>query len=156
EETVRGPQRPGRPRRHHQGGQVMSASQLEATQTPATATEAAPASLLDEVIAATKQTERSRAEDLIRTLADEALKGTVTYSKNVTHTIKAGIQALDAALSKQLAAVLHHPTLQKMEGTWRGLHYLVMNTETSAQLKIRVLNVTKRDLARDMEKAVEF
>src|SRR5262249_38393372 len=136
--------------------QVMSASQLEATQTPATATEAAPASLLDEVIAATKQTERSRAEDLIRTLADEALKGTVTYSKNVTQTIKAGIQALDAALSKQLAAVLHHPTLQKMEGTWRGLHYLVMNTETSAQLKIRVLNVTKRDLARDMEKAVEF
>src|SRR5262249_26956961 len=134
----------------------MSAPQLEATPVTTTTTEAAPASLLDEVLAATKQTERSRAEDLIRTLTEEALKGTVTYSRNVTLTLKDGIEALDAALSKQLAAVMHHPSFQKLEGTWRGLHYLVMNSETSAQLKIRMLNVSKRELFKDVDKAVEF
>jgi type VI secretion system protein ImpC len=134
----------------------MSASQVEATPVTTPTTEAPPVSLLDEVIAATKQTERSRAEDLIRTLTEEALKGTVTYSKNVTQTLKAGIQALDAALSKQLAAVMHHPDFQKLEGTWRGLHHLVMNSETSAQLKIRVFNVSKRELFKDVDKAVEF
>src|SRR5262245_27384595 len=133
----------------------MSANPLEATPVTKT-TEAAPVSLLDEVLAATRQTERSRAEELIRTLTEEALKGTVTYSKNVTLTLKAGIQALDTALSRQLAAIMHHPSFQKMEGSWRGLHYLVMNSETSAQLKIRMLNVSKRDLFKDVNKAVEF
>jgi type VI secretion system protein ImpC len=134
----------------------MSASQAEAAPVTTTTTEAPPVNLLDEVISATKQTERSRAEELIRTLTEEALKGTVTYSKNVTQTLRAGIQALDDALSKQLAAVMHHPNFQKMEGTWRGLHYLVMNSETSAQLKIRMFNVSKRELFKDVDKAVEF
>jgi type VI secretion system protein ImpC len=134
----------------------MSPNEAAATQAPTTTTTTQPVSLLDEVLSATKQTERSRAEDLIRTLTEEALKGTVSYSKNVTQTIKAGIQALDAALSKQLAAILHHPDFQKMEGSWRGLHHLVMNTETSAQLKLRVFNVSKRELFKDVDKAVEF
>jgi type VI secretion system protein ImpC len=113
-------------------------------------------SLLDQVIGATKQTERSRAEELIRTLTDEALKGTVSYSKNVTLTIKAAITAIDQAMSKQLSAVLHNADFQKLEGTWRGLHYLVMNTETSTRLKLRVFNVSKRELFKDVDKAVEF
>ncbi len=113
-------------------------------------------SLLDQVLSATKHTERSRAEELIRTLTEEALKGTVTYSKNITQTINAGIRAIDQAMSKQLAAILHHPDLQKLEGTWRGLHHLVMNSETSAQLKIKVLNVPKKELFKDVDKAVEF
>jgi type VI secretion system protein ImpC len=121
----------------------------------ATATEAG-GSLLDQVLSATKQTERSRAEDLIRTLTEEALKGTVTYSKNVSQTLKSAMKALDAALSTQLAAVMHHPSFQQLEGTWRGMHYLVMNTETSAQLKIRILNCSKRELFRDVDRAVEF
>jgi type VI secretion system protein ImpC len=122
----------------------------------AAATPAQEVSLLDQVISATKQTERSRAEELIKTLTEEALKGTVTWSKNVAQTIKTALKALDEALSKQLAAVMHHPEFQKLEATWRGLNYLVMNTETSAQLKIRVLNVSKRDLFKDVDKAVEF
>src|SRR5271166_681163 len=113
-------------------------------------------SLLDQVLSATKATERSRAEELIKTLTEEALKGTVSWSKNVTQTIKEGIRAIDAALSKQLAAVLHHPDFQKLEGSWRGLHYLVMNSETSANLKIRVLNIPKKELFKDVDKAVEF
>ena len=125
----------------------------------AAATTAAPggaASLLDQALAATKQTERSRAEDLLRTLTDEALKGTVTFSKNVSITINAAIRAIDAAVSKQLNAVVHHPDFLKLEGSWRGLNHLVMNSETSTSLKIKVLNVSKRDLFKDVDKAVEF
>jgi type VI secretion system protein ImpC len=121
-----------------------------------TTTTEAGASLLDEVLAATKQTERSRAEDLIRTLTEEALKGTVSWSKNVTQTIKAGMAAIDRAVSKQLAAIMHHPDYQKLEGSWRGLHHLVMNSETSARLRIKVFNVTKKELFKDVDKAVEF
>jgi len=120
------------------------------------AVETQEGSLLDQVIAATKQTERSRAEDLLRTLTEEALKGTVTYDKNITATIKKGMKVIDEALSEQLAAILHHPDFQKLEGAWRGLHYLVMNSETSTQLKIKVLNVSKKDLFKDVDKAVEF
>ncbi len=133
----------------------MSAESQAAAGAAATTTEAG-GSILDQVISATKQTERSRAEDLIRTLTDEALKGTVTYSKNVTVTIKQAIAAIDAVVSKQLNAVLHAPAFTKLEGSWRGLHHFVMNTETSANLKIKVLNVSKRDLFKDVDKAVEF
>src|SRR5262245_60281282 len=126
----------------------------------ASATEAAVAApsggILDAAIAATKQTERSRAEELIKTLTEEALKGTVTFDKDVTRTLKQSIAAIDAAVSKQLAAVMHKPEFQKLEGTWRGLSYLVMNSETSAMLKIKVLNISKRDLFKDLDKAVEF
>src|SRR5438067_9709408 len=114
----------------------MSPEQQAAAGATTTTTEGG-ASLLDQVISATKQTERSRAEDLIRTLADEALAGTVTYSKNVTVTINKSISALDAAISKQLNAVMHHPNFTKLEGSWRGLNHLVMNTETSTSLKIK-------------------
>ncbi|HJZ57385.1 MAG TPA: type VI secretion system contractile sheath large subunit [Gemmataceae bacterium] len=132
----------------------MSPEQQAAAGAATTTTEAG--SLLDQVIAATKQTERSRAKELLDTLVDEALKGTVTYSKNVSVTIKQAIRALDTSISKQLNAVIHHPDFLKLEGSWRGLNHLVMNTETSTTLKIKVLNVSKRDLFKDVDKAVEF
>ncbi len=133
----------------------MSTAQESAAQAAA-ATTVAEGSLLEQAIAATKQTERDRAADLIKTLTEEALKGTLTWSKDVTRTINQGIKAIDAALSKQLAAVMHHPKFQQLEGTWRGLTYLVMNSETSAQLKLKVLNCSKRELFKDVDKAVEF
>ena len=51
---------------------------------------------------------------------------------------------------------MHHANFQKLEGSWRGLHYLVMNSETSAMLKLRVMNISKKELAKDLEKAIEF
>ena len=135
----------------------MSATQpIQPAAAPAAETEAPSESLLEQAIVATRQTERSRTEDLLRTLTQEALAGTVTYSKNVTHTIKQAMAAIDGALSKQLAAILRSPALQKLEGSWRGLHHLVMNSETSAKLRIKVLNVSKRELFKDVDKAVEF
>src|SRR5205809_7190751 len=122
----------------------MTTPQQQQAGAPTTTTVEQEGSLLDQIIAATPQTEKSRAQELVAALTDEALKGTVTYSRNMTQTLKQGIAALDAALSKQLAAVMHHPDFQKLEGTWRGLHHLVMNTETGATLKIKVFNVGKR------------
>lgn len=134
----------------------MSAGEQSSAESQAQAPEEQTVDLLDQAISATKQTERSRAEELLATLTEEALKGTVAWNKNVTATIKQGMQAIDEAVSKQLAAVMHDPTFQQLEGTWRGLHHLVMNSETGANLKIKLLNVKKRELFKDLDKAVEF
>src|SRR6516162_8305894 len=117
---------------------MTPAEQAAAGAAPAATTTTAGASILEDAIKATKQTERSRAEELLQTLVDEAMKGTFTWNKNVTNTVKQGMKAIDEALSKQLAAILHNPDFQKLEGTWRGLIYLVMNTETSTNLKLKV------------------
>jgi type VI secretion system protein ImpC len=113
-------------------------------------------SLLDQAIASTKQTEPDRAKELLKTLTEEALKGTVTYSKNLTVTFNKAIAMIDEKMSKQLNAIMHDPRFLKLEGSWRGLHHLVMNSETSSNLKIRVTNVSKRELYKDLSKAVEF
>lgn len=125
-------------------------------QAAAGATETQEASFLDQAIAATKQTDPDRTAELLRTLTQEALAGTVTYSKNLTQTINNAIVAIDAKISTQLNAIMHHPDFQKLEGTWRGLNYLVMNSETGSSLKIRVINCTKRELYKSLTKASEF
>lgn len=112
--------------------------------------------LLDQVIGATKQTERDRAQELIKALTEEALKGTVTYSRNLTQTFDRAIAALDQKISTQLNAVMHNERFSKLEGSWRGLNYLVMNSETGTSLKLRMLNISKRELSRDLQRAVEF
>jgi type VI secretion system protein ImpC len=119
-------------------------------------TQEAEVSLLDQAISFTKQTEPDRAKELLRTLTEEALKGTVTYSKNLTVTFNKAIAMIDEKMSKQLNAIMHDTKFLKLEGSWRGLHHLVMNSETSSSLKIRVMNVSKRDLYKDLSKAVEF
>ncbi len=128
----------------------------EAKKQSAAASEGTSESLLEAAISATKQTERSRAEELLRTLTEEALKGTVSFNKDVTRTLNEGIAAIDQVISKQLSAIIHTPEFQRLEGTWRGLNYLVMNSETGTQLKIKALNISKRDLFKDVDKAVEF
>ncbi|UXI02687.1 type VI secretion system contractile sheath large subunit [Photobacterium sp. TY1-4] len=113
-------------------------------------------SLLEQAISATKQTDSSRAEELLRTLTQEALKGTVIWNKNLTVTFREAIAAIDTAISSQLAEIMHHEQLQKLEGSWRGLNYLVMDSNTSQTLKIRMLNMSKKELHKDLSKAVEF
>lgn len=113
-------------------------------------------SLLDQAISVTKTAEPDEMQDLLRTLTSEALAGTVTFSKNLTQTFNKAIAAIDEKLSKQLAAIMQHADFQKLEGSWRGLNYLVKNSETGSTLKIRVMNVSKKDLHKDLTKAVEF
>lgn len=121
----------------------------------ATTTEAG-VSFLDQVMAATKQTPPDQAQDLVKNLVEQALSGTVTFDKNLSRTFDQAIAAIDRKLSQQLNAIMHHPRFSQLEGTWRGLNYLIMNSETSTSLKIRVLNLPKRELSRDLQRAVEF
>src|SRR6185312_967647 len=127
------------------------------TQTAAAAAEeTVSVSLLDQAIEATRNTKRDEMQDLLRTLTSEALSGTVTFSKNLTQTFSRAIEAIDEKLSKQLSAIMHHADFQKLEGSWRGLNHLVKNSETGATLKIRVMNLSKKELHKDLTKAVEF
>ncbi|MBW8270238.1 type VI secretion system contractile sheath large subunit [Caldovatus aquaticus] len=135
----------------------MSGTQTEAAGAAgAVTTEAAGLGLLEQVIGATKQTERDRAQELIRALTEEALKGTVTFSRNLAMTFERAIAALDRKISEQLNEVMHHPRFLQLEGSWRGLHYLVMNSETGTSLKLRMLQISKRELSRDLQRATEF
>ncbi|OYX73642.1 MAG: EvpB family type VI secretion protein [Rhizobiales bacterium 32-66-11] len=118
--------------------------------------EAGTPSFLDQAIAATKQTDPDRTAELLRTFTREALSGTVTYSKNLSQTINNAIKGIDAKISTQLNAIMHHADFQKLEGTWRGLNYLVMNSETGAGMKIRVMNCTKKELYKSLTKSSEF
>jgi type VI secretion system protein ImpC len=132
----------------------MSGAQSAAPATEAAATEGV--SLLEQVLDATKQTERDRAQDLVKTLVEEALTGTVTFDRNLSRTFDRAIAEIDRKLSDQLNAIMHAPKFTKLEGAWRGLNYLVMNSETGTSLKLRMLNVSKRELTRDLTRAVEF
>jgi type VI secretion system protein ImpC len=82
--------------------------------------------------------------------------GTVTFDRNLPLTIDKAIAAIDARLSAQLNEVMHHPRFLQLEGSWRGLNYLVMNSETGTSLKLRVLNLPKREMMRDLTRAIEF
>ena len=116
--------------------------------------------LLDTIIenshVATNEMEHSHTKELINELVDQVLSGTVTVSKDLAASIDMRIAELDKVISDQLNAIMHHADFQKLEASWRGLKYLVMQSETSTQLKIKVLNVAKKDLIKDFKTAPEF
>lgn len=134
-------------------------SAAESTKAAAATAEAQETSILDQVIAATRpldKTEADRAKETFRQFLDQAVKPGHVVSKDVESNIKFWINELDKKLSSQLNEIMHHEAFQKLESTWRGLHYLVHQSETSDSLKIKVLNVSKRDLFKDLDKAIEF
>src|SRR6267143_6510611 len=91
-------------------------------------------------------------EKAVRTLAEQALAQTQLIGADVVQSITAMIAEIDKKLSEQVNQILHHADFQKLEGTWRGLHYLVNNTETDEFLKIRVFNISKKDLGKTIKK----
>jgi type VI secretion system protein ImpC len=116
-------------------------------------------SLLDDVISQTRsRNDEQRAESRrqITTLIEEVMQGQVRVSKDLEKTITARIADIDQLLTRQLNEIMHQQDFQKLEASWRGLHYVVQQSETSTMLKIRVLNASKDDLRRDLERAVEF
>lgn len=116
--------------------------------------------LLDQIVeksrVARSEAEHSRARDLISELAKEVLEGTVVVSDNLTRTLDARIADIDRMLSEQLSLVMHAPEFKELESSWRGLHYLLSETSTGVMMKIKVFNVTKRELVRDFKSALEF
>ena len=91
-------------------------------------------------------------EKAVQTLAEQALADASIISDDAIKTIEAIIAALDAKLSEQINLIIHHEDFQGVESAWRGLHHLVNNTETDEQLKIRVLNISKKDLGKTLKK----
>ena len=96
------------------------------------------------------------AQDMVDEFVEQILQAGDTVSNNTIAFINKRIQEVDLLLSQQLDEILHHENFQKVEATWRGMNYLVMNSETSTKLKLRVFNVSKKELRDDLEKAVEF
>lgn len=125
-----------------------------------TTTETEEVSLLDQIIDEGRigrdNEQREASKKQITTLIEEVMKGTVTVSKDVEATISARIADIDELISRQLNEIMHAEEFQKLEGSWRGLQYLVQQSETSTMLKLRVLNTSKQDLLKDLQKAPEF
>jgi type VI secretion system protein ImpC len=111
---------------------------------------------LEEGKLARDESQRAGARDLIGEFVGQIMEGTMTVSKDTEAMINARIAQIDKLISAQLNEVMHHPDFQKLEGSWRGLQYLVSQSETGERMKIRVMNTSKKDLLKDMEKASEF
>ncbi|HYC92832.1 MAG TPA: type VI secretion system contractile sheath large subunit [Thermoanaerobaculia bacterium] len=121
---------------------------------------AAELSLLDQIISKGKlardEQQKPRAKDLVGEFVNQILDQGMTVSRDTMAMIQAQIARIDEMLSKQLNEILHHPDFQKLEASWRGLHFLVMNTETSTRLKLRLLCASKQEVFKDLDQAIEF
>ncbi|MBX6316384.1 MAG: type VI secretion system contractile sheath large subunit, partial [Isosphaeraceae bacterium] len=137
----------------------MSTAEQPVSSAPAAAA-ASEVSLLDKIIAegrlARDAEQREVARDLIGEFVNQVMAGEMTVSKDTQAMVNARIGQIDALISRQLNEILHHEDFQRLEASWRGLHYFVHQSETGSLMKIRVLNTSKKDLLKDMERAPEF
>ena len=121
--------------------------------------QAAESSVLDQIVEQGRFTDpsaRERGKGLIKEFVEQVLEGSMTLGRDADQMISARVAQIDHLISIQLNEVLHNAQFQKLESTWRGLKYLLDQSETGTQLKIRVLNASKKDLLRDLQRAPEF
>ena len=132
----------------------------KSTQPSAQPAQAGEVNLLDQIVQqgglGRAPEARERGRDMVKEFVSQFLEGEMTLSRDAEAMIGARIAQIDHLISIQLNEVLHHPNFQKLESSWRGLKYLLDQSETSSQLKIKVLNASKKDLLRDMQRAAEF
>src|SRR5579875_2761000 len=130
----------------------MSETQ-QATQSASTVT--TEGSLLDQIVEqgryGVEPASVARGKDLVKEFLAQVLQGEVTVSRDAEAMINARIAQIDHLVSLQLNEIMHHPSLQKLEGSWRGLRYLLDNSETSTMLKIRVMNASKKEVLKDLQ-----
>src|SRR5882762_752730 len=119
---------------------------------PATAEVSEFEALLNKEFKAREPQKQTAVQNAVRTLAQQALGATQLISSDVTKTISAIIAEIDRKLSEQINLILHHEDFKSLEGSWRGMHFLVNNTQTDEMLKIRVLNISKNDLRKTLKK----
>ena len=112
--------------------------------------------IVDKVRLPSEPAARQRGKDIIKEFVSQIVKGDMTFSRDADATINARIAQIDHLISLQLNEVLHHPSFQKLEATWRGIKYLLDQSETSTQLKIRVFNASKKEVLKDLQRAPEF
>lgn len=123
-------------------------------------TEVQESSILDRILTegrmARDDFQKERAKDMIAEFVNQVMSGELTMTKNMDVAINARIAEIDRLITAQMNEIMHHEDFQKLEGSWRGLHHLVKNSLTGTQLKIKVMSVTKKDLLKDFERALEF
>ncbi len=110
------------------------------------------ASLLQKEFKPKSDRAKDEVETAVSTLAEYALKDSNIISEDTINSIEAIIAQIDNKLTEQVNLILHHEDYQTLEGTWRGLHYLVNNTETDETLKVRVFNISKKELGKNLKK----
>jgi type VI secretion system protein ImpC len=121
-----------------QAGETLEISELE--------------KLLDKEFKVKTDTQKDAVHSAVKTLAQQVMEDVATIPADAEEAIEAIIAELDRKLSEQMDQILHHPELQQLEGTWRGLSHLVFNTETDEKLKIKVFNVSKKELGKNFKK----
>lgn len=128
-----------------------SALQEAAPEAVATA-ESSFADLLEKEFRPKSDRAKEAVEEAVKTLAEQALAKANLISDDAVKSIEAIIAEIDKLLSNQVNLILHHRDFQALEGSWRGLHYLINHTETDEMLKIKVFNVSKKDLQAVLKK----
>jgi len=121
--------------------------------------QAAESTLLDQIIEQGRFADpaaRERGKNLVKEFVAQVLEGSMALGRDADQMISARVAQIDHLVSIQLNEILHNAQFQKLEGTWRGLKYLLDQSETGTQLKIRILNASKKDLLRDLQRAPEF
>jgi type VI secretion system protein ImpC len=126
--------------------QALPEGQLE------TAPEGDFASLLQQEFKPRSDRAKEAVQDAVHTLAAQALEQTGLISDDAVRTIESIIAEIDRKLTEQVNLILHHQDFSQLEGSWRGLHYLVNNTETDEMLKIRVMNISKKEVHKNLKK----
>jgi len=109
-------------------------------------------SLLEKEFRPKSAVARNAVETAVQTLAEQVLAETTLISEDAVETIKAMIGEIDKKLSDQVNEVIHHPDFMELEGGWRGLNYLVNNTDTDEMMKIKVFNISKKDLLKTLKR----
>src|SRR5882724_8822112 len=98
---------------------------------------------------------RGAVQQAVATLAQQALSATALISDDVVASIEAIIAEIDKKMSEQINLIIHHEDFKSLEGSWRGLHHLVSNTETDETLKIRAFNISKKEHGKTIGKFKE-
>ncbi len=126
----------------------------------AAAAQTTEVSLLDQIVSqgrfGSDTIAQERGKDMVKEFINQVLEGKMTLTRDAEATIGARVAEIDRLVSLQLNEVLHNPAFQRLEATWRGIHHLVTQSETSEMLKIKLLNVSKKDLLRDLQRALDF
>src|SRR5271157_25631 len=137
----------------------MSSSANPLTEQSA-ATQTTEVSLLDQIVAQGRfgkdTVALERGKDMVKEFINQVLEGHMTLTRDAEATIGARLADIDRLISLQLNEVMHHPSFQKLEATWRGIKHLLDQSETNDMLKIKLLNVNKKDLLKDLQRAPEF
>lgn len=138
----------------------MSAQKAQTAAATETVEQTSEQGLLDQIVAQGRfnrdAAAMERGRDMVKEFVSQVLAGHMSLTRDAEASIQARIAQIDRLISQQLNEVLHYPAFQKLEATWRGIRYLVDQSETSEMLKIKVLNASKRELLKDLQRAPEF